>query len=121
MANHRYDIHEVEDGFETGFKAACLCRATSNTQMHRWQAEDWGRDHLALVERVKAQLAPRTVSLARQRDYFREMSNKPDVPEGERRLWAALADELDHRLNDQGPADDGQEALFSLETERQKP
>lgn len=123
MANHRFDIHELSthDG-PVGYKAICLCRAASDTMRHRWEAEDWGRAHLVVVERVKAHLSRGAVSLLRARDYYRQMEADNSKPWAERELWKALADELEHRLNDQDPVDEGQMELFSMKpTERQKP
>lgn len=108
MTNHKVLVHSLEDGY----KAICSCRAASNTEEMFWQAEDWSRDHLAVVERVKAHLAPKNISLEKQRDYFREQANNEANSPGDRRLWAALADELDLRCNDQGPTNEGQEKLF---------
>lgn len=116
---HTHEITVISEGRYN--KAICQCKLESPVYQHKWEAEDWGNHHLLLTQRVIANLTRGNVSLAKQRAYFREMEANPEVSEEHRAKWKALADELDRRINDQGPADEGQEALFSLETERQKP
>lgn len=96
MANHKVTIAR---GNEMAFQARCRCRNQSNVFQFQWEAEDWERGHLALVERVKAYLGGKNPSLKNQRDWYFLMESGPDIPEKERELWHQLRTELDRRLN----------------------
>lgn len=52
-----------------------------------------------------------STTLKASRDYYRERADDPATPEGDRPLWAQLADEIDARLG-ANPAE-GQGELFA--------
>jgi hypothetical protein len=76
------------------------------------EVEDLSMAHDRVVESARAGLRSRTPSLKSQRDYYREKANDLSEPAGSRLLWGGLADQLDHRLNDQHQDPDAQPALF---------
>jgi hypothetical protein len=97
MAGHVVKIITDQDGM---FVARCACRQISKRVPMRWQAEDWEREHLDYIEKVKAHLGTRTPSLKSQRDYYRSKAEDPSVSAAEREQWAMLADGLDRRVGD---------------------
>lgn len=109
MSNHEPQIIEVALNH---YQATCNCRSGSKIVKHKWEAEDWIVKHVALVEQARAHLGPKSVSLARQRDYYREQQDNEDLPLAERIVWRQLADELSHRLNDASATDDTQAQLW---------
>lgn len=78
------------------YQGRCGCNATGPVVDHKWEAEDWTRDHMEQVERVRTHLG-RAPSLTSARDYYRQMQATTDNPV-HRDQWRMLADELDMRL-----------------------
>lgn len=86
------------------WQGKCTCRATGPVVPHRWEADDWVRDHMDQVCRARYRLA-RTPSLASARDYYRKMETT-DADPVRREQWKMLADEIDHRLGNFEHPDD---------------
>ena len=78
------------------WQGKCTCGATGDVADHKWQADDWTRDHIAAVERVRAHRRGQP-SLTWTRDYYRRMETTATDP-ALREQWKTLADEIDHRL-----------------------
>lgn len=106
MSNHKPRC-EFTDGQWMGY---CTCRQRSNWFEEKYKAEDWCREHLEGIARVRAYLAG-TPSLKSQRDYFNEMAEDPNTSEADRLLWQQLANEITHRLGET-PAET--EPLFDI-------
>lgn len=70
--------------------------------------------HMAEVEKTRAYIRRSDPSLKQMRDYYQRMAQietehgDPDTAA----LWQKLADEITHRLNDEGPAHEGQAQLW---------
>jgi len=94
MSNHRTRV----DTSGRDFFGVCDCKAFGPVERFRTLAEDWGREHLRAVERVRAHLQGRNPSIADQHAYYRRMQRDPRLPAQERALWKILADGLEHRV-----------------------
>lgn len=97
MGNHEvtyYGSHNPDRHW-----ASCKCGWESLKYLTAQLAEDDVLDHLTYIDKVRAHLS-RTPSLRQQRNYFRSQAENPLTKPGWVPIWAQLADELDHRLND---------------------
>lgn len=115
MSNHK--IAYVED--KGRHHGRCSCRFQTKVFLHKWQAEDEVREHLALVDRVRAYLETKNPTVKSQHDYYRERADDPDETPENRRLWQQLADELEPRVKarkGEVAADD--EPMFEMEPVR---
>jgi hypothetical protein len=92
MSGHKTTIAGADDAWQ----GRCSCRMRSPVYDHRWEADDWNRNHLAIVDRVRTHLA-RSPSLRDQYAWFSRQAEQAADPE-DRRLWGMLAEELGHRL-----------------------
>lgn len=110
MPSHNPVVVPTEDG---QWVSRCSCRWRAPVVCATAQeAEDANFDHMKEVERLRAHTRRATQSLKEARDYYRTMAEREDLPDMERRLWSALAVEIDHRLNDKAPPNEGQSTLF---------
>lgn len=92
MSGHKTTIA----GHDDAWQGRCSCRMRSPVYEHRWQADDWNRDHRAIVERVRSHLA-RTPSLRDQYDWFIKQAGLSTDPKIKSQ-WIMLAEGLAHRL-----------------------
>lgn len=76
------------------------------------EAEESNLRHLRDVERVRANSRSTQPSLREMRDYYLSKAAEQNGDTATADLWQRLADEITHRLNDGGPVNDGQSALF---------
>jgi hypothetical protein len=98
MTKHTVTYYTTEET-PPQHKATCTCRRSSPFYPSKQDAEDWVFAHQVQVGRARAWLESRTPRLIAQRDYFRHMATEePGVSDHDRRLWAKLAEELDHRI-----------------------
>ena len=88
MTNHK--IHFA--GLEPTLQARCSCKKRSAIGT-RSEVEDWYRDHLHEVQRIRAHLASRTISLPRQHAWFLEQAENPENDPEDQVLWRRLAEE----------------------------
>jgi hypothetical protein len=95
-------MHKVTYYADDPFEKYAHCRCGFATKRHRTMddVEDEVAKHERDIERIRLQLGTRTPSLESQRDYFRKMSDDPNVAPADRRQWGILADELDRRIED---------------------
>ncbi len=92
MSGHQTTIAGADDAWQ----GRCSCNTRSPVYGHRWEADDWNRAHLEIVDRVRVHLA-RSPSLKDQYAWFIHMAGKSTDPR-DKQLWLMLADELAHRL-----------------------
>jgi hypothetical protein len=83
-------------GSDSAWQGRCSCETTSPVYDHRWEADEWNRNHLDAVDRVRVHLA-RSPSLRDQHGWFTKQAEQSSDPET-KRLWLMLAEELAHRL-----------------------
>jgi hypothetical protein len=93
MSSHSLTIVRSDDTYQQ----RCECGDNSGWVPHRWQAEDWGIEHLVLVDRVRAHLRRHNPSLTDQRNWYRKQADLA-ASEQDRTWWTMLADGLDHRI-----------------------
>lgn len=101
MSNHVLTYRRASDGTHYA-----TCGGGGNSKAHwssgystnKQDVEDEVRKHMRDVEIARASLGGRTPALVDQRDHYRRMEQDPHVSEMDRRMWKALADELDQRL-----------------------
>lgn len=86
------------------FQAKCSCKAHSPFGS-RGDAVEWEWRHHREVEKARAGLR-RTPTLRQQRDWFWEKATDLTISEHERSIWQGLADELDHRVDENTPDPD---------------
>lgn len=90
------------------WRAVCSCDQGSLYSDHKWEADDWAREHIASIDRVRL-LGASSPSLRDQYRWFRSREKDPRTPQQERNMWKQLADELEHRM---GPSESHDQALF---------
>jgi len=109
MHNHHLSVVKVGNSF----RGKCSCREAGPLREHRWEAEDWGTEHLKRIERTRLHLdSPPT--LARSAKLYREAAQRPDVTPANALLFVQMADEIEHRLEG-STAGSEQLALFEDE------
>jgi hypothetical protein len=88
MSNHK--IHFAGSG--DAMQARCSCKKRSPVG-GRDEVEAWQFAHEHEIQRVRAHLSSRTITLPRQHAWFVERVEDPETPEDDRALWQQLADE----------------------------
>lgn len=88
VSNHK--IHYAGTG--DAMQARCSCKKRSPVG-GRDVVEAWQYEHIYEVQRIRAHLASRTISLPRQHAWFVERAEDPETPEEDRALWQQLAAE----------------------------
>lgn len=109
MSNHKITYYDKEPYFY----ARCRCGFVTKEFIHKWQVEDEVKEHERFVDRIRAYLGTSKPTLKSQRDYYLEMSEDPNEPPANRRLWKMLADELTPRVRERRQPE--QETLFPME------
>jgi protoheme ferro-lyase len=105
--------HTITYYNDNPYERYARCRCGFTTQHYRTldSVEDEVHKHEQQIERIRLALGTRNPTLKSQRDYYRQMAEDPNVEPSDRRLWARLADELDHRL---GVQQTEQDMLFDM-------
>jgi len=93
VSNHK--VHFA--GLDPHLQARCSCKKRSEVGT-RSVVEDWFQEHLYEVQRIRAHLASRTISLPRQHAWFLERAEDPEIDPDDRALWAQLAEETGANL-----------------------
>lgn len=88
MSNHKIQYA----GYGDAMQARCSCKKRSGVG-NRSDCEMWEQQHIYEIQRIRAHLASRTISLPRQHAWFMERVEDPDTPDEDRALWQQLADE----------------------------
>lgn len=88
MSNHK--VHYA--GYGADLQARCACKKRSPLGT-RSEVEDWHLAHLQEVERIRAHLSSRSITLPRQQAWFVERAEDPETPDDDRALWRQLAEE----------------------------
>lgn len=99
MSTHKGTIVRLE-GIEVGpdLQMRCRCGRYSPRMGTRQDVEDWHREHVEEMERLRLSMAKSGPSLLDQHAHYTAMASDPTVTESDRLLWQQLADELERRL-----------------------
>lgn len=111
MSDHIIEFTRARQPGDQPEWGQCKCGANSGWLATRDETEAWAATHRQFVGTVKASLSRRNPGLRDQYDYYLGMSQDPSVTKTERAQWAALAKEIETRVQ---PVDAGagQDPLF---------
>lgn len=108
MTNHRLTII----GSMEECQGRCSCKATSQIG-DRGSVDAWWVDHNYQVQRIRAHLGSRNVSVKSQLAWFEQQAANTNNNPDDRELWRQLADETQRYMNSKVPAPmPGEQTLF---------
>jgi len=105
MSNHH--VHYA--GLDPHLQARCSCAKRSAIGT-RSEVDDWFREHVHEVQRIRAHLGSRNPSLKTQYAWFVKQAEDTDNDPDDRALWRQLAEEMERFLASKEPLQ--QDALF---------
>lgn len=94
MGNHRVTIVTIGEMYQ----GRCSCRRKGAQEPQRWAADDWCRDHLALIEQVRTHLRGQP-TLKQSANYYRLAAQDPVYTPEQQDVWLSMAEELEARIN----------------------
>jgi hypothetical protein len=107
MTNHR--VHYA--GLDPNLQARCSCKKKSPIGS-RSEVDDWFREHLYEIQRIRTHLGTRNPALKTQCAWFQAQADDPENAPEDRVLWRQLADELDRFIAARTAPALEQDALF---------